>query len=69
MKNAVNRLSTSIQRSGTLLHDGLSVPRSSAPPQVEAVVAVAVQAPQGEVGDCGIVYCLYLHGAVVALHD
>lgn len=65
----VNRVHTSIQRGGTLPHDGLPVPCSSAPPQVEAVVAVTVQALQGEVGDCGVVYCLYLHGAVIALHD
>lgn len=64
-----NVFCTSIQRGGTRPHDGLSVTSSSAPPQVEAVVAVTVQALEGEVGDCGIVYCLYLHGAVITLHN
>ena len=62
-------LRTSIQRGGTVPHDGLSVSCSSAPPQVEAVVAVAVQALQGEVGDRGVVDCHHLHGAVITLHD
>lgn len=68
-KDTVNRLCTSIQRGGTLPHGGLSVPCSGAAPQVEAVVAVAVQALQFEVGDCGVSYCLHLHGAVIALHN
>lgn len=69
VKNAVNCLCTSIQCGGALPHDGLSVPCSSAPPHKEAIVAVVVQAFQGKVDDCGVVYCLYLHGAVITLHN
>lgn len=64
-----NGLCTSIQRGGTFLHDGLSIPCRSAPPQVEAVVAVAIQALEGEVGHRGVIYCLHLHGAVITLHN
>lgn len=60
---------TSFQCGGTLLHDGLSVPSPSPPPQVEAVMAVTVQVLQSEVGDCGVIYCLYLHGAVITLDN
>lgn len=65
----VNWLFTSIQCGGAFLHDGLSIPSSSAPPQVEAVVVVPVQVLQGDVGDCGIVYRLYPHGAPITLHS
>lgn len=41
----MNRLCTSIQCGGTLPHDGLSIPSTSATPQVETVVAVSVQVP------------------------
>ena len=69
VRSVIVKLCTSIKCGGAILLDGLSIPCSSAAPQVEAVVAVAVQALQGEVGDHGVVYCLHLHGAVITLHN
>lgn len=69
VKTFVNWLCTSIQCGGPLPHDELSFPCSGAPPQQEAVLAVGVQGPQGEVGGYGVLYCLFLRGAVIALHN
>lgn len=69
VRSVMMKLCTSIKSGGALLLDGLSIPCSSAAPQVEAVVAMAVQTLQGEVGDHGVVYCLHLHGAVITLHN
>lgn len=63
------KLHTSIQSGGTFPHYGFSIPGGSAPPQVEAVVAMAIQALQGEVADCGVIDFHHLHWAVVILHD
>lgn len=60
---------TSLQCGGTFPHDGLSVASPCPSPQVEAVVAVTVQVLQSEVSDCGVIYCLYLHGAVITLDN
>lgn len=62
-------LFTSFQCGGTFPHDVLSIPSGRAPPQVKAVVAVSVQVLQVEVGDCGIFYCLHLHGAVLTVYN
>lgn len=65
----VKNFCTSIQCSGTIPLDGISIPCSSAPPQVETVVAVAVQAFQCELGDLRVIYCLLLHGSVIILQN
>ena len=61
-------VSTSVQRGGAIPRYGLSVSSDSLPPQWEAIVAVPVQA-QCVVGDSGIVYCRFLHGAVLTLRN
>lgn len=60
---------TSFQCGGSIPLEGLSIPCGSAPSQVEAVVAVVVQTHQCVVGNVGVIYFLFLHGAVIVLHD